>query len=187
MTLEERKTSYTTASATRLRLDFDPQEIDNPVLSFFFNLWNARRGDRAMPARAQFTMRDMAPHLGWVSFIDVLPKLEEFRFRLVGSRVAQYFLGDGTGKTVREAFAGSPPRFVENVLKLYRAPCTTKRPVRIIGPGGFLKDVYFPDYDALYLPLAEDGANVNMLMNVFTFDYDEFRRKRGVDALASGL
>jgi len=187
MTLEERKASYTAASPTPLRLDFDPREIDNPVLSFFFDLWNARRGNRAMPARAQFNMRDLAAHLGWVSFIEVQPGMAEFRFRLVGSLVAQYFLSNGTGKTVREAFAGSSPAFIEDVLRLYRAPCTTQRPVRLMGPGGFLKNVFFPDYDALYLPLSEDGVNVNMLMSVFTFDYDEFRRKRSVGALASGL
>ena len=36
--------------------------------------------------------------------IDALPDYADFRYRLVGSSVCEYFLANGTGKTVSEVF-----------------------------------------------------------------------------------
>jgi hypothetical protein len=44
-------------------------------------------------------------HLGWVIMVEVLPGEADFRYRLIGTLVTQYFLADSTGKTVSEAFA----------------------------------------------------------------------------------
>lgn len=171
------------ASRTPLKIEQDPSEIDNPILDFFRRYWDEKRGARAMPSRSDIKVRELKPHLGWVSLIDALPGFEDFRFRLVGSHVSQYFLGDGTGKLVSEAFASSPKAFLEHVLWVYRTTCQSGRPLRISGPGASLKGQLFPDYDSLYLPLADDGAHANILMSVFTFNFDEYRRGRSVHSL----
>lgn len=171
------------ASRTPLRVAQDPGEIDNPILDFFLRYWNAKRGQRPMPSRADIRVRELKPHLGWVSLIDVLPEAKDFRFRLVGSHVSQYFLGDGTGKTLSEAFAQSPKAFVEHVFWIYRTVAQSARPLRISGPGASLRGQLFPDYDSLYLPLSDDGARATMVMSVFTFNYEEYRRTHSLHSL----
>jgi hypothetical protein len=86
-------------------LEQNPGRIDNPVLQFFLHYWNEKRGARSMPSRADIVPREIKPYLGWVCLLDALPGCTDFRYRLVGSFVAEYFLGDGTGRTVNEAFA----------------------------------------------------------------------------------
>ena len=163
-------------------LEFNPERIDNPILQFFLDYWHQKRGSRAMPARADISPREIKPYLGWVCFLDALPGYADFRYRLVGSSVAEYFLGDGTGRTVSEAFAENK-RLREGVLYVFRKVCTTKQPLRIWSPGGSWQDRYYPDNDALHLPLGSDGETADMVMNVFTFNYEEFKKTRSVHTL----
>jgi len=155
----------------------NPDWIDNPVLDFFLRYWHAKRGQRAMPARADISPRDIKPYLGWVCLLDALPGLADFRYRLVGSCVAEYFLGDGTGRTVSDAFAGHD-NVGQAALWLFRQTCTGKKPIRVWSPGAIWEERFHPDNDALYLPLGADGENADMVMNVFTFNYEEFKKTR---------
>jgi hypothetical protein len=96
-----------TSFASPPRLIQNPDSIDNPTLDFFIRYWNEKRGGRAMPSRASFEMREIKDYVGWICLLNALPDFRDFRYRLVGSRVADYFLGDGTGKTIREVFSGA--------------------------------------------------------------------------------
>lgn len=155
----------------QVRLIEDPDAIDQPVLRFFLEYWNAKRGSRALPPPASFVPGEVRGNLAWVTLIDVLsPEEGEFRYRVVGSRVADYFLRDGTGKTVRAALAGVDAGFVESALSLLRRTCALRRPLRLTGPSSRWNKVFFPSYDNLYLPYASDGETVDRIVNVFTFD-----------------
>ena len=59
---------------------------------------------RAMPSRSDIRPSEMKEHLGWILLLDVLDGGEDFRFRTVATRVSEYFLLDGTVRTVSEAF-----------------------------------------------------------------------------------
>jgi len=163
-------------------LEENPDRIDNPVLQFFLRHWREKRGSRAMPARADIRPRDIKPYLGWVCLLDALPGYADFRYRLVGSSVAEYFLGDGTGRTVGDAFAAHPG-VRDGILWLFRTTCLSKKPMRIWSPGAEWEGRWHPDNDALYLPLAADGENADMVMNVFTFNYEEFKKTRSEHTL----
>ncbi len=163
-------------------VEYNPDRIDNPVLQFFLAYWREKRGARALPARADISPREIKPYLGWVCLLDALPDYADFRYRLVGSYVSEYFLGDGTGRTVCEAFADNK-RLCEGVLFVFRNVCKEKQPLRIWSPGGTWKDRYYPDNDALHLPLGNDGETTDMVMNVFTFNYEEFKKTRSVHTL----
>jgi hypothetical protein len=168
------------AEATAPKLELDPAEIDNPVLAFFLQYWRMKRGGRIMPARADIEPREMKAYIGWVCLLDALPGYTDFRYRLVGSRVSEYFLGDGTGHTVSEALAGANKRILEGALWLFRKTCNDHAPIRVWSPGGEWKGRYYPDNDALYLPLSSDGKNADMVMNVFTFNYEEYKKTHSV-------
>ncbi|MBL6938262.1 MAG: PAS domain-containing protein [Alphaproteobacteria bacterium] len=154
------------------RLIEDPDAVtDQPVLRFFLEYWKAKRVGEHLPLPSSFVPGEVRGNLKWVALIDVVPPEEgDFRYRLVGTCVAEYFLGDGTGKPLREAFAGVDPEFVKGALHVLRHTCALRRPVRLTGPSSRWRKVYFPAYDNLYLPYATDGEHVDRIVNVFTFD-----------------
>jgi len=165
----------------KTKLTEDPETVDHPVLAFFLDYWNAKRGTAELPAPASFTPREVRSNLQWVSLVDVLPPAEgEFRYRLVGTRVADYFLGDGTGKTVREAFADADAGFVEGAIWLMRRTCELKRPLQLAGPSSRWNKIYFPSFDNLYLPYASDGCTVDRIVTVFTFDRNSLNGRTAV-------
>src|SRR6185295_4979011 len=106
-----------------------------------------------------------------------LPDCSDFRFRVVGSRVAEYFLGNATGKTIREAFAGVDKEFIDATVWLYRRSCSERIPIRLTGPSSRHQSIYFPNYDALYLPYSSDGEHADRVINVFTFNYEEIAHR----------
>lgn len=163
----------------------NPAATDNPILDFYLAYWRDRRGSRTMPARGQIVPADLKEHLGWLCFIEALPDHDDFRFRLIGSRVAEYFLSDATGLTVREAYAAAEVGRVgtESVLWVLRATCLKRVPMRVTGGGGEWRDHYYPDYDALYLPLSENDATANMVMCGFTFNYQAYLKTRALSAM----
>lgn len=155
------------------RLVEDPTRVENPILAFFLDFWREHRFGSSLPLRASFTPQRIRGNLPWVVTADALTDLTDFRFRVVGSRVAEYFLGNGTGKTIREAFAGVDQGFVEANLWLYRRVCSERFPIQLTGPSSTYRQIYFPNYDALYLPYSTDGKHADRVVNIFTFNYDE--------------
>jgi hypothetical protein len=88
----------------RVGTEINPAVLENETLAFLFKYWNDKRGTRAMPTRAEIKASEIKEHLGWVILMEVLPGFSDFRYKLIGTLVNQYYLGDSTGKTVREAF-----------------------------------------------------------------------------------
>ncbi len=69
-----------------------------------------------------------------------------------------------------EAFAPFGPGVVNGVLAVYRKTARDGIPVRAFRDAGWLGRDYY-DFDALYLPLSDDGLKANKVLCVFTFDY----------------
>src|SRR6516162_9872747 len=105
--------------------------------------------------------------------VDVIPpRYEEFRYRLVGTLVNQYFLAAATGKTIREAFAAYPPHVANAVTAVHRKSARDKVVVRSRGAPGWIRGGY-EAFDALYLPLSDDRETCNVLLAAFTFDREQ--------------
>jgi hypothetical protein len=158
--------------------EIEPQDIEQPVLRFLKDYWDRKRGARAMPSRADIRPSEMKEHLGWVILQDVIGDSEDFRYRTIGSRVTQYFLGDSTGKTVSETFAPFGEAAVNGVLAVHRKCARDRVVLRSHGGAGWLGRSFL-DFDALYLPLSDDGVRANMILSAFTFDQAALLRERG--------
>jgi hypothetical protein len=158
--------------------EIDPQLLEQPVLRFLKDYWDAKRGPRAMPSRADIRPSEMKEHLGWVILLDVMPDFADFRYRTIGSRVSQYFLADSTGKTVTEAFASYGEAAVNGVVAVHRKCARDRVVLRSYGGAGWLGRSFL-DFDALYLPLSDDGQTANMILSAFTFDQAALIRERG--------
>ena len=55
--------------------------------------------------------------------------------------------------------------------------------MRVTGGGGDWRGHYYPDYDALYLPLSDNGATANMVMCIFTFNYQAYLKTRALSVM----
>ena len=161
-----------TKPADRLRANTEvyPQRLDHPSLAAVKALWVRKRGTRTLPARSDIDAVDLKDHLGWMLLLDAIGDYEDFRFRLIGTKVTRYFFVEATGKTVTEAFAPFGPGVVNGVLAVYRKTARDGIPVRAFGDAGWLGRDYY-DFDALHLPLSDDGLKANKVLCVFTFDY----------------
>ncbi len=149
--------------------EIDPHSLQHPTLAFLKDYWLRCRGARAMPSRADINPSDMKEHLGWVLLMDVLPGADDFRFRTVGTRVAEYFLQDATGTTVKEAFGRYGADTVNAVLATHRKVAREGVVLRVHGGAGLFGRAFL-DFDAVYMPLSVDGTTVNMILSGFTFD-----------------
>src|SRR5262245_61412683 len=74
--------------------------IRHPVLKRMVAFWDEKRRGRDWPSRADFDPLEFAFAVGYVSLIDVVPTPQAHRyfFRLDGTRQAELFGVDFTGK-----------------------------------------------------------------------------------------
>jgi hypothetical protein len=156
--------------------EVDPQVLEDPTIAAVHAYWDNKREGRLMPSRADINPVEMREHLGWIMMIEVPADMEDFRYRLIGTKVARYFVHNSTGMTVSEAFAPYGPGAVKGVQAVYRKAARERVPVRAHGKANWLTNQQtseqgHPHFDSLYLPLSDDGQTCNMLMAVFTFDY----------------
>jgi hypothetical protein len=160
-----------------INTEIDPQNLQNPVLSFLKSYWDSKRGGRPMPTRADIKPADMKEHLGWIILLDALPDFSDFRYRTIGTRVTQYFLADSTGKTLSEAFGMYGEAAVNGVTATHRKAARDQVAVRCYGGAGWIGRS-FMDFDALFLPLSDDGVTANMILSAFTFDLAKLLQSR---------
>jgi hypothetical protein len=153
----------------RIQIEIDPGPLKNLQLEFLRRYWLDKRGDHALPSRADMVPSELKPVLDGLIMIDVLPDLAEFRYRLVGTAVTQYFLTDPTGKTTQEAWAPVGPRFADRIRNNLRAIARERVCVHAWGAVDWMGSGD-EAFECLYLPLSDDGETVNMIINLFTFD-----------------
>lgn len=167
------------APAVTPQFEINPTRIDNPALEFLRSYWEERRGDRKMPSRADMNPADLKPYLGNIAMVDVLDGGAEFRYRVVGTLLTQYFLTDPTGKTLSEAW----PNPKGPVASRARANLVNIVQTRVVVHAwGTLDWSHFPGeaFDMLFVPLSDDGESVNMILSLFTFDRTSVLRDRQI-------
>jgi hypothetical protein len=140
--------------------------------------WRGKAGTRRMPGRSDIDPSEMKPYLPRVSLIDVVPDERRFVYRLVGTEEAALRGYDPTGKSVGEGFFG-PNR--ELALKHYGYVVEHKAPFCYRGDFE-VSDGSVENEDVVFLPLSEDGENVNMIL-LFYHDYSDHPRVEATSVL----
>jgi hypothetical protein len=171
-------------NVTGMGAEYNPLKLDHPTLAAIYAYWNEKRGPRKMPSRNEIRPSELREHLGWVIMADVLPGGQEFRYRLIGTLVTQYFLAETTGKTVSEAFARMGETVSNAVLSVMRIVARDGVPVRAHGNADAF-GAGFEEFDALFLPLSDDGEAVNVILHAFVFDKPDVLMARQI-AKANG-
>ena len=128
-----------------------------------YEYWTKLKGDRFAPARSEINPADMKDQLGWVWFMEVVDGGDDFRFRLGGDRVIQFFGQRLAGLTIKEITPKSPA-FFGRFMDLAQMATLKRHPVI----GGPSQTEYEPrsflEVEGMLLPLSEDGKNVTHLL-----------------------
>lgn len=146
-----------------------------PRLAGLYRYWDGKRAARTMPARGDLLPEEMAPYLGYVLLVDVEPAPRRFRFRLIGTEIANSYGADLTG---RHTDAVMPDSYRLVVERHYGQAVDARRPV--------LHRMEFSERPGkvhelirVTLPLSDDDATVNMLLaaSVFGAELRDFRAR----------
>lgn len=141
------------------------------VLAAVRDYWVAQRGAREMPARGDLSPHHLKAQLPDILLADVVDGGVDFRYRLVGTNLRQFFIDEPSGQLMSEALRPFGEDTVVRTIATYRGVAAHRRPLRITGSGS----VYGQDpklFDAWLAPLSGDGAEVNMILGTFIFVWD---------------
>lgn len=146
-------------------LPLPPDADADPGLVRLWDYWNERRGDGVGPRRAEIDPADVRDLLPGILIMEPVGEPPSFRYRLSGTASDEIHGRSITGMTIGEL---SPPSFVAQLTEALRQLMRDGRPQR--------SDLLFTNlkghrrrYQALRLPLSEDGSTVAQILIFSTF------------------
>ena len=134
-------------------------ESRDPRLRRFYDYWLVKRGNRRFPARRDFDPLDFPYVLGNLMLVDVLCDPQRFRVRLHGCNLVTRMNYDMTGKLLDEL---PRPEYRGYVLDRCRGLVASGEPLVLMHD--LILDGWISRYEALWLPLSDDGVNVDLLI-----------------------
>jgi hypothetical protein len=164
-----------TAAAASSQLAPQPgtiEEVPEPThepLKNVYDCWIAKRGFRIAPPWSVIKLeREMAAWLPDIALIDVVGDLPRFRFRFCGTKVAEAYGENVTGKFLDEIDFGrlSLNRDIVGFFtKIVRECCPQAVRIRFTKQ----QDERYLDYERIALPLSKDGRSVNMVLCAYAY------------------
>ena len=131
-----------------------------------YALWKKLAGNRMAPKRKEITLALVGNLSSWMWTADVVDNGADFRFRLVGDRLAQFFERRVIGLLLSE-FPNNP--FFERTRQAITYCVKHKQPIAAGSARSSYENKDHWETEAIVLPLSEDGENVTSLMGVFDF------------------
>ncbi|MDJ0945490.1 MAG: PAS domain-containing protein [Kiloniellales bacterium] len=138
---------------------FEAGRLRHPTNQAAFAYWDRIRAGRAMPARADLDPSDIRTILPCVFLLDVARDPLDFRYRLIGTKMASHLNRDLTGTWMSEIPHQRPPSRIWSACARVvetRTPLSSDTPY--VG-----KHHEYKKTEDLILPLSADGETVNML------------------------
>ena len=147
------------SSSDQRRLEFPP--TCHPTTVALYEYWLETCGDRRMPMRSNIDPTNMPRRvLPGISIVEVVQDDRRYVYRLVGTGEVEVRSNDPTGKSVLEGFFGPS---AEDALACYDRVVATRAP--LLDPMPFTTPSgKFVTEETLFLPLSEDGINVNKIL-----------------------
>jgi len=152
--------------APNLWVDIDPElHCRDTALLAIHRYWEGKRAGRTFPRRADIDPIELARHLPNIVLIDVEQHPLRLRYRLIGTAITQAMQRDSTGKYYDEIY---PEEILGGIYQSFRWMIDHRRPLRTHGEA-FYPDRNFYEYEALNLPLATDGEDIDMVLGGLVF------------------
>ncbi len=129
-------------------------------LRALFDYWREKRGDGAMPARADLDPLEIPTLLPIIGLVDVLDGGARFRYRLIGTEIVDVDGYDPTGRFLDEVLPDSG--YADYLIGMFREVTRERRPLYgesdFRGQGPIERRVR-----RLFMPLSRDGRSVDMI------------------------
>ena len=143
-----------------LVVDFALDFVD-PRLRRFYEIWQGKRDGTRLPKRADFDPLDLKEHLGRLFISERAPDGEDFIYRLIGTEIVEAVGTDATGQRMGDV-VGKP---TDDLVMFCAAE---RQPLRHHGYLVWRKKSYMR-FEAVMLPLADDGVTVDRLIGEMAF------------------
>jgi hypothetical protein len=132
----------------------------------FAKYWVALAAGRPMPHRQEFRPNDVAWMLGRVFLVDVLADVDDYRFRLFGSRMMQVYGGDLTSLRLNELTARAYQAAMRHDFDMVaNAQAPLYRRGRLLWP-----DREHVGVEQLLVPLADNSGHVGTILGAECFN-----------------
>ena len=140
-------------------------QIKDKRLARLFGYWQARKDARRFPSRGDIDPLDFPYILGSVMLVDVLRPSLRFHVRLHGTEMVARAQYDLTGKLIDDLPISE---YRDYVLERCRSLIASGEP--FLARHNRVVDGFQRRYEALWLPLSDDGAAVTMLLCALIYD-----------------
>lgn len=157
--------SQSTQAEFRPRTAIGLDALENPLVRKGLGIWQAVRGERRFPKKADLAPRALLSVLKNTALLRVENGGEEFVFKIVGDQIAIQQGAQLQGKTMAEIDAMLPGH--GSVLKrIYQGVLTAGAPLAF--RGWYLRpaDKHPFCHEVVILPASEDGTSVDHLFVV---------------------
>ncbi|MCZ4281761.1 PAS domain-containing protein [Kiloniella laminariae] len=140
-------------------MSFDPSQIKSIKNFEMYQYWDAKRGDRLMPARADLDPADLRNLLPNILIHEVQLEPLDFRYRLIGSEIVRHLTENPTGRWM----SSIPHQKKPSRLWSYLEKAVTEKAPVIANPPYIGRYKAHKSIEDVILPLSIDGVKVNML------------------------
>lgn len=130
--------------------------------------WMGKRGAHAVPMRQDVDPIELKDHLSSLFMLDVLDGGLDFRYRLVGTTIAEMSGRDVTGAKLSTLYHSHPDALAK-IAKLFGPVISERRPVFARGTVFWLPERDFRRFEAGYFPLSTDGDAVDIILAEIRF------------------
>ena len=138
---------------------------ENRAFLEFYEYWRRKAAGKGVPSRADIDPVEIAQLLRNVFLVDIVPgPPRRFRFRLVGTRIAE-MEGEMTNRFLDEIV---PSPSSTAMARQYEEAAEGRISVRHETLRWHTRDRHI-DYDVLLLPLSRDGKTIDMLFGLCVY------------------
>ena len=136
--------------------------LSSPLLQDLLDYWTVRVSRQHLPSRQQLDPIDIPHLLSTISLVDVEESPRRYRYRLVGTRLVDWFKRDFTGRYLGET--GSAVQDDELLRRCYSNVVASRAPMVDVNCTPHL-DRPYRNYERLILPLEDhQSRRINMLL-----------------------
>ena len=136
-------------------------------LNRLYEYWHSIRRSRPMPSRDDLEPSDIKDILPSLFMVDVDKGPVRFRYRLIGTYVAELTGRDMTGQPIDETTYGETAGFVAS---LFERAVQRRAPMLVRGNAKWLSSSSWKTMAVLFVPLSHDGETVDIVLGCLNSD-----------------
>ena len=139
------------------------EDVQCPSVKELSDYWFSLRSEGDFPLVGQFDLIEFPEYAPWIAISDVMDGGADFRFRMVGTKIARVFGGDITGASLSD---GNRQHVEERIGLIYRYVCMLGGPVWGGGRVGNVEGRAGFESAAALLPLANEAGAISQIIHM---------------------